>query len=217
MPGSSNQKVGLALRRQLGEMLRAAHEGASALVWLHELALIAGYIKHPKGDKVFVTFRQLQGVLSRSARSVRELVATGLPCAQPGKGRTPALYDVAEVLGWVQAREQGDELLSGTSSPALERLRTAKALEAERRNALEIGELMPVQEARAQIMQIMSILRERLEAVGQVHGPEVAAAIAAAIEEADRTTAERAARATPQAQPAVVGAAPAAEKGAVPA
>jgi hypothetical protein len=95
-------------------------------------------------------------------------------------------YDGPGLVKWMLERAAGvskdvDPFLNGADSPALERYRTAKAIEAERRNARESGEVLDATEVERESAEVFRMLKERLEPVCRAHGGDVQSAISAAL------------------------------------
>lgn len=183
MTQASSKSVQKLLQKRVAEMVRAAGEGMDSMLWLDRLITSVGYIRRPKGDGVFATIEQLGRIVRSPNRALRDLIAQGLPCAQQGKGRTPALYDVAAVADWLRRKGESDGWLGFGDSPTLERLRLAEAERKERRNAVEAGRLVPLERVQAEAAALGATLKAELAAVGRSFGPEVDAAIDKAVEQ----------------------------------
>jgi hypothetical protein len=83
-------------REKLYAMLRGAHDGTESLTWFHNLVIRAGYTKVQIGvDALLVTVNQLVKIWGLSMRTVRCMIAEGLPCARQGVGAEPSLFDLA--------------------------------------------------------------------------------------------------------------------------
>jgi hypothetical protein len=164
------QVLPTSIQGKLYEMLTGAHSGDAKLLWLNKLVERAGYVRYEGGSGVLlVNFKQLEKVLGLSARALRGLLSEGLPCARPGVGSNPALFDLAAVLAW--HREQKG---SGNKSEWLEEWRRQRAIEAKRNNDVAEGRLMPVGRIVDDLREGTLILQQRMDAVGARFGPECA-------------------------------------------
>lgn len=168
-------------------MLRQAHEGAGPFLWLHDLVQRAGYTKYSKpGVVLLVTAKTLEKLLGCSTRHVRDLVAEGLPCAEPGVGARPSLFDAAAVLEWVRRRDaaKAPDVNEG-SAKALAEYRVENARAAKRENDLAEGRLVLADDVRQQLSFIGAALRTELEGVGRSQGEAYVRDLLVAVERAE--------------------------------
>jgi len=132
-----------------------------------------------------VTAAELRHLLDIVDRTISRWIDAGLPCKKDENGKAPTFL-WRDVLVFLYKRKPLEEgALDGSDSPALERYRTAKAEEAERKNAVEMGLLLPVEEARRQVRAIAHRLRGALEALVKTF-PEAAGSLREAFEAAVR-------------------------------
>lgn len=78
-------------------------------------------------------------------------------------------YDGPDLVKWYLERRSGqadpDPLMNGKSSPALERYRVAKAIEAERNNSLAAKSLVPREDVERDADLASSVIREAVERI----------------------------------------------------
>ena len=174
---------------RLLDMLRRAHAGEEAYGWLNLIAERAGYFKLGETmGPVMVTAKQLEHLLERSTRAVRILIAEGLPCAKPGIGAKPSLFDAKAVLDWVRTRESGDPMLAGIgggTSKALEAYRREMARKAKRENELAEGVLVERTDVIDKMNRLGKLLRAGFEGIGRLYGAEVEEAIQRILDDAE--------------------------------
>lgn len=120
-------------------------------------------------------------LVDRAARTFRD---SGAPRNDDGT------YDASKVVEWIRAISapavEGDPLLSGADSPALERYRAARADLAEMDAAERRGQLVNMEEFFGWHSNEVSLpIRRAIEALQTRFGPEAAAIVAKAIDKAD--------------------------------
>ena len=85
-------------------------------------------------------------------------------------------YDASAVMKWRLSQNQSmgtDSLMDGNDSPALERYRAAKAIEAERKNDLQAGKLINSEDLRRILMDLSKRFLEQAQSMERTHGPDI--------------------------------------------
>lgn len=159
------------IQEKLYEMLQGAASGAAELTWLHSLVQRAGYVRFDGGaGAVLVTAKQLEHLLGRSMRSVRMLINEGLPCAKPGVGAAPSLFEAKAVLDWMKIREAPK---SPKEQEAIEKLREEQYKAAKRKNDKEDGLVIETEKVGQIIDGVNKAFLDRAKSIEQVFGPAV--------------------------------------------
>lgn len=176
--------IGEDQQGKLAEALRLAGTGDMRFVWLHKLAVNAGYaLTHGReaGALLLVTPKALADGFRVTERTVRNWIREGMPVHQYSIGNRPALYDVFDVVRWREKRFEAtgeeDPLMRGGSSPALECYRAEKAIEAKRKNLIAEGLLVDSAIVSAQLAEIGRAFRTRAELLERTHGKTIGDAI----------------------------------------
>lgn len=107
-------------------------------------------------------------------------------------------YDASKVIAWrfgkgaTAAEADDDPLLSGSSSPNLERYRLARAIAAERENAIASGQLVSIDEFEAWwIAEVAAPMRRAVDALHARFGPDAAAIVESVIDRAESSVESR--------------------------
>lgn len=116
-----------------------------------------------------VTAEEIRRRLGVVDRTLTRWFDAGLPCKRGAGGKHPRvkLWDLVEFV--YGKRKEKLEATDGSESPALERYRIAKAEEAERRNAIEMGQLLKRDDVVGQVRAIAQSLRTMAETYSRSH------------------------------------------------
>jgi hypothetical protein len=128
---------------------------------------------------VLASFLQLCAVLGLGSRTVRTLIAKGLPVAQRGHGNQPDVFDLAAVMAW-HRKTEGKSI----TSVQLERWRRLRADAQEILNREKRGELVNVHKYQEQVRPGFDLLRRTFESIVWEFGPEAGKRINEAIQTA---------------------------------
>lgn len=115
------------------------------------------------GEKL-LTRRELADKLNKHMMTITKWENEGLPVAVRGARGRPSLYDEAQVVEWVQARDEQ----ARQQPPFMEaraRKEIAQAIEAEQRTALRAGKMLMADEVEATWADILAQVRTSLMAV----------------------------------------------------
>jgi phage terminase Nu1 subunit (DNA packaging protein) len=179
------------LQQNWTEALRRAQSGDAKFTWLRKLVIDAGFAPvhgREAGSLLLVTPKSLADGFRVTERTIRSWIKEGLPVHQYSVGNRPALYDVFDVVRWrekrYEATGESDPLMRGGSSPALERYRAAKAIQAERENKKAEKALAEVATVSAQLSEIGRSFKVGAEIIARLHGTKVGAAIRELVDKA---------------------------------
>ena len=166
----------LEQRRLLGKMVATALGGK--LGWLDELILRAGYLAPARLSTKSVA--RIFGVTPQ---------AVGLWHAKRGCPRNgDGSYDLRVVIAWRedQLKSESADLISDSSSPALERYREEKAALARMERLRQERNLLPLDQVRAGNVRLAGILRQAGEQLRRDFGPEAAGILHEALVDFER-------------------------------
>ena len=161
---------GLPLRRD--RRGRPAFDPAAVRAWLIDQGLADDNRSVATRDEVAAYF----GV---GLRTVAAWMAAGCP------GR-PGTYDLAAIHAWrdAQRRRDPDQLLQGTTSPALERYREERAKLARLDRLERERQLIPRDEIHVLLAQIAQLIRGAGEILQRNYGPDAQQTLDEALDEA---------------------------------
>lgn len=129
---------------------------------------------------------QTQAEVARHFKVERSTVHTWInkhddfPCKEPP-------YDIAKIEAWREDRQVEDAILTGVDSPALERLRNAKADIEELKLAQLRGEVVDVEQMRESLAVMASRIFHAGELLRRRYGDDAARILNDALDEWERT------------------------------